>query len=143
MATGENQKIKKKSGSYNMKIKNRISMLIIDTKQKNMVRYLKKNKIINESRVYHKNNNFQEEVYLDENLKPHFKSVQFKGINISYGEMFIDTDVGNNKFDQISKNEQEIADINLKLEEIKNTIPTKNILEKIFGISIKIERNKK
>ena len=126
-----------------MRIKDRISMLIIDTKQKNMVRYLKKNKIINELHVYHKNNDFQEEVYLDENLKPHFKSVQFKGINISYGEMFIDTDVGNNKIDQISKNEQEIADINLKLEEIKNTIPTKNTLEKIFGISIKIERNKK
>jgi hypothetical protein len=124
-----------------MRVVDKISMLILDIKQKNMVRYLKKNKIINEPYIYHKNNDFQEEVYLDENLKPHFKSVQFKGINISYGEMFIDTNVSNNKFEQISKNEQEIRDINLKLEEIKNSIPTTNLLEKIFGISIKIERD--
>jgi hypothetical protein len=112
---------------------NKIIITTIKHRQQPAIEYLIKNKIFNKNILYYKNNNFQEEVWLDENFKPHFLSTQYKGIHAGFSapQAFV-------------VNDQIIKDVESQLQETQNNIiHQKNILEKLFNISIKIERTKK
>ena len=118
---------------------NRFIMLSVALHQRSAIAKLKKNKIINESVVYYKNDNFQEEVWLDKNLKPHFKSLQFHGITISNFGMPVTTQ----EKDFIVENKNKLEDVNREIENINKEFKDMNWFEKLTGISIRIERAKK
>lgn len=116
---------------------NRIIMLEVAIRQRIATSSLKKDRSINYNVVYYENDNFREEVYLDEDLKPHFISTQYNGINFSGLGAFVETYA-----DPLQKTQNEIDKIESELLNAKNELKSLNFFEKLTGISIKIERNK-
>jgi len=110
---------------------NKIIMLNVWLSQKIAIYKLIKNHSINNRIIYYKNNNFQEEVWIDKNLMPHFTSLQFKGINIDFGDMVMNIPHEN----KLIENENEIKKINIEIQDIKNK-------RKNFKLPINIEIRK-
>jgi hypothetical protein len=115
------------------KIKNAVIMFIVWLSQKIAIYKLKSKKIKNKKLIYFKNKYFQEEVWLDDDFKPHFLSIQFKGINIDYGRNFINWESDN----VLSKNEREMNKINKQINETKEKMNDHK-----FPIKIEIKREK-
>jgi hypothetical protein len=110
-------------------------MLIVWISQKVAIQKLKIKKIKNKKITYYKNKNFKEEVWLDDNLNPHFLSTQFKGINIDFGDSLA---FGLSEENILYKNEKEIEKIYNQISEINKKMNNHKL-----PFSIKIERPKK
>lgn len=119
----------------NMNIINKFIMIKVWLLQKIAIQKLKNDRSINYKIIYYKNKNFIEEVWLDNNMKPHFISTQLHGINIDYGNLSVGFPA-NNVFD---KNQEQIKNINNQINNVKEKISY--IPE--FPFSIKIEKDKK
>jgi hypothetical protein len=111
-------------------------MLSVALHQRSAIAKLKRNRIINKHVVYYENNSFQEEVWLDKDLKPHFLSKQ--RMNIDCIEILTQA-----RENALSANQNNLDEINKQLENTTNELKSINWLEKLTGVSIKIERTKK